>query len=187
MSTYLCEHARPGMVVGLDSVGGDFVLPARAPAAHPVRLRRQRHHPGDVDAAHPARRGLRPARSPSSTTRASAEEACYRDELDAMPGVRVLHGYTRATAGSRPRRAASAPSTWPPRCPTRTRCSSAARPRSSTPCASTARTPTSESFVPPVFDRPGRILRRPCHFADSGVERRSTTAGRCSSRPRPPA
>src|ERR1700741_4988958 len=26
-STYLCEHAQPGMVVGLDSVGGHFVLP----------------------------------------------------------------------------------------------------------------------------------------------------------------
>src|SRR4029079_9569347 len=31
VSTYLCEHARPGMVVGLDSVGGDFTLPAVRP------------------------------------------------------------------------------------------------------------------------------------------------------------
>ena len=31
VSTYLCDHARPGMVVGLDSVGGDFVLPAQRP------------------------------------------------------------------------------------------------------------------------------------------------------------
>ncbi len=29
----------------------------------------------------------------------SAEEACYADELAAMPGVRVLHGYTRDGAG----------------------------------------------------------------------------------------
>ena len=29
----------------------------------------------------------------------SAEEACYADELAAMPGVRVLHGYTREGAG----------------------------------------------------------------------------------------
>src|SRR4029078_9942691 len=29
VSTYLCEHARPGMVVGLDSVGGEFVLPSQ--------------------------------------------------------------------------------------------------------------------------------------------------------------
>lgn len=28
VSTYLNQHARPGMVVGLDSVGGDFVMPA---------------------------------------------------------------------------------------------------------------------------------------------------------------
>ena len=31
VSTYLYDHARPGMVVGLDSVGGDFVLPAQRP------------------------------------------------------------------------------------------------------------------------------------------------------------
>src|ERR1700754_1926719 len=31
VSTYLFDHARPGMVVGLDSVGGDFVLPAVKP------------------------------------------------------------------------------------------------------------------------------------------------------------
>src|SRR5215813_13049564 len=31
VSTYLCEHARPGMVVGLDSVGGEFVLPTARP------------------------------------------------------------------------------------------------------------------------------------------------------------
>src|SRR5215217_8073203 len=31
VSTYLCDHARPGMIVGLDSVGGDFTLPAVLP------------------------------------------------------------------------------------------------------------------------------------------------------------
>ena len=31
VSNYLCDHARPGMVVGLDAVGGDFVLPAIRP------------------------------------------------------------------------------------------------------------------------------------------------------------
>jgi ferredoxin-NADP reductase len=30
----------------------------------------------------------------------SAVEACYRNELAAMPGIKVLHGYTRSTAGS---------------------------------------------------------------------------------------
>src|SRR3954468_13361884 len=31
VSTYLCDNARPGMVVGLDSVGGDFTLPTKRP------------------------------------------------------------------------------------------------------------------------------------------------------------
>src|SRR5690349_6538433 len=31
VSTYLYEHARPGMIVGLDSVGGEFVLPSQRP------------------------------------------------------------------------------------------------------------------------------------------------------------
>ena len=40
VSSYLCDHARPGMVLGLDSVGGDFVLPDTRPRQNPVRLRR---------------------------------------------------------------------------------------------------------------------------------------------------
>ena len=59
VSTYLHRHARPGMVLGLHNVGGDFVLPAQAAPADPVRLRRQRHHAGDVDASHAEGRGLR--------------------------------------------------------------------------------------------------------------------------------
>ncbi len=60
VSNYLYERARPGMVVGLDSVGGDFVLPDHPAATDPVRLRRQRNHPGDVDAADHAGRRFRP-------------------------------------------------------------------------------------------------------------------------------
>jgi ferredoxin-NADP reductase len=99
VSTYLCEHARPGMVVGLDSVGGDFTLPA-------VRPRRILFVSGGS--------GITPVMSMLRTLRAdgftgevafvhyarSADEACYRAELDAMSGVKVLHGFTRATAGS---------------------------------------------------------------------------------------
>jgi ferredoxin-NADP reductase len=99
VSTYLYDHARPGMIVGLDSVGGDFVLPAERPrrvlfvsggsGITPVMsmLRTMRDEGSDREIAfvHYAR---------------SAEEACYRDELDAMPGVRVLHCYTRSHAGS---------------------------------------------------------------------------------------
>jgi len=95
VSTYLNDHARPGMVVGLDSVGGDFVLPT-------VRPRRILFVSGGS--------GITPVMSMMRTLRAEAfdgevafihyartpDEACYRDELAAMSGVRVLHGYTRS-------------------------------------------------------------------------------------------
>ncbi|HET6733705.1 ferredoxin reductase [Mycobacterium sp.] len=96
VSTYLCERARPGMIVGLDSVGGDFTLPA-------VRPRRILFVSGGS--------GITPVMSMLRTMRAEGsdreiafihyartpQEACYRDELAAMPGVNVLHGYTRST------------------------------------------------------------------------------------------
>ena len=99
VSTYLYNDARPGMVVGLDSVGGDFVLPAVrprrilfvsggsgiTPVMSMLRTLRTEGFDGDIAFIHYAR---------------GAEEACYRDELAAMPGVRVLHGYTRATDGA---------------------------------------------------------------------------------------
>jgi stearoyl-CoA 9-desaturase NADPH oxidoreductase len=98
VSTYLCDHARPGMIVGLDSVGGDFTLPAVRPSrilfvsggsgitAVMSMLRTMRDEGSDREIAfiHYAR---------------SAEEACYTDELAAMTGVRVLHGYTREGVG----------------------------------------------------------------------------------------
>jgi ferredoxin-NADP reductase len=108
VSTYLNQHARPGMVVGLDSVGGDFVMPA-------VRS-------GQNVAVGAAPRsilfisggsGITPVMSMLRTLRAEGtdreitfvhyartrEEACYADELSAMAGVRVLHGYTRGDGG----------------------------------------------------------------------------------------
>ncbi|MDG4664184.1 ferredoxin reductase [Mycobacterium sp. 236(2023)] len=103
MSTYLFEHARPGMVVGLDSVGGDFTLPASGvgrvlfvaggsgitPVMSMLRTLRARRHTGEVVFVHYAR---------------SADEACYRAELAeiayAMPNVTVLHGFTRNRIGS---------------------------------------------------------------------------------------
>jgi ferredoxin-NADP reductase len=98
VSTYLCDHARPGMVVGLDSVGGDFTLPHSRPrrtlfvsggsGITPVMsmLRTMRNEGSDREIAfiHYAR---------------SAKEACYADELAAMSGVQVLHGYTRHGEG----------------------------------------------------------------------------------------
>ncbi|WP_166903141.1 ferredoxin reductase [Mycobacterium sp. DL440] len=96
VSTYLCDHAYPGMVLGLDSVGGDFVLPAVLPkrilfvsggsGVTPVmsmlRTLRGQAFTGEVAFVHYAR---------------GVEEACYLSELAAMggAGVRVLHGYTR--------------------------------------------------------------------------------------------
>jgi len=98
VSTYLCDHARPGMVVGLDSVGGDFVLPAQrprrvlfvsggsgiTPVMSMLRTLRAEGFTGEVAFLHYAR---------------NATEACYADELAAMAGVRVLHCYTRDGIG----------------------------------------------------------------------------------------
>jgi ferredoxin-NADP reductase len=103
VSTYLCDHAYAGMVLGLDSVGGEFVLPqvlprrilfvsggsGITPVLSMLRTLRAQAFTGQVAFLHYAR---------------SAREACYRDELDgisiAMPQVRVLHGYTRDTEGT---------------------------------------------------------------------------------------
>ena len=98
VSTYLYERARRGMVVGLTGVGGDFVLPARRPrrilfvsggsGITPVmamlRTLVNEGHAGEIAFVHYSR---------------NSAEACYRDELAAMPGVRVLHGYTRSAGG----------------------------------------------------------------------------------------
>lgn len=98
VSGYLYERARRGMIVGLAGVGGDFVLPAVRPrrilfvsggsGITPVlamlRTLVAQRHQGDIAFVHYAR---------------SLDQACYRDELAAMPGVRVLHGYTRSNEG----------------------------------------------------------------------------------------
>ena len=98
VSTFLYERAHRGMVVGLSGVGGDFVLPAQRPrrillvsggsGITPVmamlRTLVNEGHAGEIAFVHYAR---------------NPAEACYRDELAAMPGVRVLHGYTRSAAG----------------------------------------------------------------------------------------
>ncbi|MDT5311740.1 MAG: stearoyl-CoA 9-desaturase oxidoreductase [Mycobacterium sp.] len=99
VSQHLFHNARPGMVVGLDCVGGDFVLPT-------VRPRRILFVSGGSGIT-PVLSMLRTLTSERSRSRSDREitfihyartpqEACYRDELAAMPGVRVLHGYSRA-------------------------------------------------------------------------------------------
>jgi stearoyl-CoA 9-desaturase NADPH oxidoreductase len=101
VSTYLYEHARRGMVVGLAGVGGDFVLPEQRPrrilfvsggsGITPVmamlRTLVAEGHRGEIAFVHYAR---------------SPQEASYREEIAAYENqrrVRVLHGYTRSGAG----------------------------------------------------------------------------------------
>src|SRR5574337_46010 len=98
VSTHLYRSARPGMVVGLGNAGGDFVLPDTRPGRillisggsgiTPVMSMLRTLHAegyatqdGEVAFIHYAR---------------SRAEASYYDVLAAMPGVRVLHGFTRS-------------------------------------------------------------------------------------------
>ena len=97
VSSYLCDHARPGMVVGLDSVGGDFTLPTERPrrilfvsggsGITPVMsmLRTMRDEGSDREIAfiHYAR---------------SAEEACYARRARRDAGRRGCCTATPATA-----------------------------------------------------------------------------------------
>ena len=53
VSNHLVRRARPGTMVQLDQAAGDFVLPDPIAGQGAVRHRRQRHHPGDRDAAQP--------------------------------------------------------------------------------------------------------------------------------------
>jgi stearoyl-CoA 9-desaturase NADPH oxidoreductase len=167
VSTYLYERARRGMVVGLAGVGGDFVLPTQRPrrmlfvsggsGITPVmamlRTLVAERHRGEVSFVHYAR---------------SAREGCYRDELAAMPQVRVLHGYTRSGAGDLvgsfgPGHLAAAmrspdvvfvcgPATLVEA--VREHCENV----------------YTESFVPPVFEPPVNPLGGRITFSDSGID-----------------
>ncbi len=111
---YLCDARRPGMVVGLDSVGGDFVLPGAAaprilfvsggsgitPVLSMLRTLHAEGFAGEIAFVHYAR---------------SADEACYRDELDGdarRSGAARLHPRHRRrpiwTDASRPAHLAAA-------------------------------------------------------------------------------
>ncbi|CAN5742542.1 ferredoxin reductase [soil metagenome] len=164
VSTYLYDHARPGLVVGLDSVAGDFVLPAErprrivfvsggsgiTPVMSMLRTLRVEGFSGELTFIHYAR---------------TAQEACYRDELAAMTGVTVLHGYTRSPgAGDLSGHFGVA---HLPDADTVYVCGPPALVDAVRDACPSAR---SESFVPPVFvvlDTPGggRIT-----FADSGID-----------------
>lgn len=168
VSTYLYKNATPGMTVGLDSVGGDFVLPADrprrilfvsggsgiTPVLSMLRTLKAEGFTGEAAFIHYAR---------------SADEACYRDELDTMPGVRVLHGYTRSDTGAdldgyfAPHHLSAA----------------IADPDAIFVCGPPALVDAvrevrpdarSESFVPPVFAMPTEATGGTVTFTGSGVE-----------------
>ncbi len=98
VSEHLYRTARRGMVVGLSAPAGDFVLPQARPerilfvsggsGITPVmamlRTLRAENYSGQIAFVHYAR---------------TAQEACYRDELTALSGIRVLHGFTRGPGG----------------------------------------------------------------------------------------
>jgi ferredoxin-NADP reductase len=167
VSSYLYEHARPGMVVGLAGAGGDFVLPTPRPrrvlfvsggsGITPViamlRTLIAEGHSGEVAFVHYAR---------------NPAEACYRDELAAMPRVRVLHGYTRSGDGDLDGRfgaehlAAAMPA-----------------PDSVFACGPTALVDAvrehcnnvyTESFVAPALELPATPSGGRVTFADSGID-----------------
>jgi ferredoxin-NADP reductase len=167
VSTYLCDHARPGMIVGLDSVGGDFTLPAVlprrillisggsgiTPVMSMLRTLRSEGYDGEVAFVHYAR---------------NVSEACYADELAAMTGVRVLHGYTRDGAGDlsgyfdADHLAAAMPEPDAVYV-----CGPAALIDAVRVHCPTAR---SESFVPPTFTIPEDAVGGRIAFTDSGIE-----------------
>jgi stearoyl-CoA 9-desaturase NADPH oxidoreductase len=170
VSTYLLERARRGMVVGLAGVGGDFVLPAQRPprilfvsggsGITPVmamlRTLVAEGHRGEIAFVHYAH---------------NPREACYREELAAhndLPGVQVLHGYTRSGAGDLvgsfgPRHLAAAMRS----------------PDAVFVCGPTTLVEAvqqhcdnvyTESFVPPVFAPPANPSGGRITFANSGID-----------------
>jgi ferredoxin-NADP reductase len=170
VSNYLYEHARRGMVVGLAGAGGDFTLPARGPqrprrilfvsggsGITPVmamlRTLVAQGHPGDVAFVHYAR---------------TPAEACYRDELAAMPSVRVLHGYSRSEGGDLSGRfGAEHLATAMPSPDAVFVCGPAALVEAVQSHCDNVYT---ESFVPPALDAPENPSGGRVTFSDSGVD-----------------
>ncbi|WP_319445900.1 MULTISPECIES: ferredoxin reductase [unclassified Mycobacterium] len=166
VSNHLYRNAQPGMVVGLTVGGGEFVLPTERPrrillvsggsGITPVMsmLRTMRAEGSDREVAF-----VHYARTP--------QDACYRDELAAMPSVKVLHGYTRDGIGELSGKfdadhlAAAMPEPdavfvcGPPALvdAVRAHCADA----------------QSESFVPPVYEVPAEASGGTVSFAESGV------------------
>jgi stearoyl-CoA 9-desaturase NADPH oxidoreductase len=171
VSPFLYERARRGMVVGLTGAGGNFTLPGGngeprprrilfvsggsgiTPVMAMLRTLVNEGHDGDIAFVHYAR---------------TPAEACYRDELAAMSGARVLHGYTRSAGGDLEGRfgpahlAAAMPS-----------------PDAVFVCGPKALVDAvrehcgnvhSESFVAPALDIPSEPSGGRIAFADSGID-----------------
>jgi ferredoxin-NADP reductase len=167
VSNYLHRNAQPGMVVGLTAGGGEFVLPAERPrrilfvsggsGITPVMsmLRTLRDEGADRELTF-----VHYARTP--------QEACYRDELAAMPGVRVLHGYSRSSEeGDLTGKFDAAHLTAAMRNPDAVFvCGPPALVEAVRAHCADAK---SESFVPPVLEVPAEASGGTVSFADSGV------------------
>jgi stearoyl-CoA 9-desaturase NADPH oxidoreductase len=167
VSQHLYRHATPGMVVGLSIGGGDFVLPAIrprrllfvsggsgiTPVMSMLRTLIAQGFDGEVAFVHYAR---------------SAADACYAAELATLPGVRVLHGYTRDGAGDLTGKfGADHLAAAMPDADAVFVCGPQAlvdAVRAHRPDA------LSECFVPPVFEVPAETSGSTVAFADSGVD-----------------
>lgn len=168
VSNYLYEHAHRGMVVGLAGTGGDFTLPGTqtprrilfvsggsgiTPVMSMLRTLVAQGHDGEIAFIHYAR---------------TPAEACYRDELKAMPGVRVLHGYTRSDGGDLAGRfGAEHLATAMPSPDAVFVCGPAALVEAVRSHCDNVYT---ESFVPPAFDVPANPSGGRVTFSDSGVD-----------------
>jgi stearoyl-CoA 9-desaturase NADPH oxidoreductase len=169
VSTYLHRHAQPGMVVGLDSVGGDFVLPATrprrilfvsggsgiTPVMSMLRTLAGEGFDGEIAFVHYAR---------------SADEACYRDELATMAGVRVLHGFTRSADAGDLQGHFDA-SHLAVSMPTPDAVYVCGPPSLAKAVRAQCDNVSAESFVPPVFELPEQASGGRIMFSDSRVDR----------------
>lgn len=167
VSNHLYEHARVGMVVGLDGAAGDFVLPT----PHPHRILFVAGGSGIT----PIMAMLRTLSADGFDGEAvllhyvrNDAEACYRDELAGMPNVRVLRGYTRTGTGDLeghfgPRHVAAA-------LPDPDAVYVCGPPALAEAVREHCRHVASESFVPPEFALPTEPSGGRVAFTGSGVD-----------------
>lgn len=167
VSQHLYRHAQPGLVVGLTVGGGDFVLPAErprrilfvsggsgiTPVMSMLRTLVDEQYDGEIAFVHYARSPL---------------EASYADELAAMSGVNVLHGYTRDGVGDLTGKFDA--NHLDAAMPTPDAVFVCGPPALVDAVREQCPVALSESFVPPVFDVPTEASGGRVSFADSGVD-----------------